>query len=299
MEKRQLPEDFKDFIQYLNSNNVEYLLIGGWAVSIYGNPRLTKDIDFLISVKEENIVKFKKAMEEFGAPPVDIEGLKKNKDSFIRMGVSPIQIDVLQEASGIIMEECYKRKNILELDGLKINIISIKDLIINKRAAGRDQDITDANKLEKLMKINKNQYISLIQNESNNKKTSFEYLNNIETINERIEKLISYKHEVKNEVLVDFRGNKIKINKTEIISEKDNICKFVCIDKKNKNIYILQQIKDNNTERWYFDKDFNKISSIEFIKQYRVWEIENKKNKDINKKNENNDVSDGQSGGSR
>jgi len=46
MEKWQLPEDFKGFIKFLNSNNVEYLLVGGWAVSIYGNPRLTKDIDF-------------------------------------------------------------------------------------------------------------------------------------------------------------------------------------------------------------------------------------------------------------
>jgi len=73
MEKRQLPEDFKDFIKFLNSNDVEYLLIGGWAVSIYGNPRLTKDIDFLISSKDENIYKLKKALEEFGVPPIDIE----------------------------------------------------------------------------------------------------------------------------------------------------------------------------------------------------------------------------------
>ena len=168
MEKRQLPEDFKEFIQYLNLNDVEYLLIGGWAVSIYGNPRLTKDIDFLISVKEKNIVKFKKAMEEFGAPPIDIEGFRKDKDSFIRMGVSPIQIDVLQEASGIIMDECYKRRNILDFDGLKINLISVKDLIINKRAAGRDQDTTDANKLEKLLNIKNNEYISLVQNKTIN-----------------------------------------------------------------------------------------------------------------------------------
>ena len=153
MEKRQLPEDFKEFVQFLNSNDVEYLLIGGWAVSIYGNPRLTKDIDFLISSKDENIDKLKKALEEFGVPLIDMEEFKKDKDSFIRIGVSPIQIDVLKEASGIIMEECYKRKKILNIDNIKIKIIAIKDLIINKRAAGRDQDITDANKLEKLMKI--------------------------------------------------------------------------------------------------------------------------------------------------
>jgi predicted nucleotidyltransferase len=155
MEKRQLPEDFKDFIRYLNSNNVEYLLIGGWAVSIYGNPRLTKDIDFLISSKYENIDKLKKALDDFGAPPIDIEKYKKEEDSVIRMGVSPIQIDIIKQAAGIIMEECYKRKEVIYLDDIEINIISIKDLIINKIAAGRDQDITDANILEKFIKLKK------------------------------------------------------------------------------------------------------------------------------------------------
>ena len=164
MEKRHLPEDFKEFVQFLNSNDVEYLLIGGWAVSIYGNPRLTGDIDFLISSKDENIGKLEKALEDFGAPYIDIEGFKKEKGSFIRMGVSPIQIDVLKEASGVIMEECYKRRNILIIDDIKINIISINDLIMNKRSSGREQDITDANKLEKLLNIDKNEYISMVNN---------------------------------------------------------------------------------------------------------------------------------------
>ena len=166
MEKRQLPEDFKDFVQFLNSNDVEYLLIGGWAVSIYGNPRLTKDIDFLISSKDDNIEKLKKTLDEFGAPPIDIEGFKKDKDSFIRMGVSPMQIDILKEASGIIMEECYKRKNIAIVDNININVISVRDLIMNKRVAGRDQDIADANKLEKLLLLNKNEYISIGQKDT-------------------------------------------------------------------------------------------------------------------------------------
>jgi len=51
MAKRQLPDDFKEFIQCLNSNDVRYLLVGGWAVGIYGHPRATKDIDFLIFVR--------------------------------------------------------------------------------------------------------------------------------------------------------------------------------------------------------------------------------------------------------
>ena len=57
MAKRQLPEDFKEFLKCLNSNRVRYLLIGGWAVGIHSNPRLTADIDFLIGIDEKNIGK--------------------------------------------------------------------------------------------------------------------------------------------------------------------------------------------------------------------------------------------------
>jgi len=70
MDQRQLPEDFKDFLNSLNSNNVEYLLVGGWEVAIYGYRRATKDIDFLISVDDENLTKLKKAFFEFGTPTI-------------------------------------------------------------------------------------------------------------------------------------------------------------------------------------------------------------------------------------
>ncbi len=65
---RQLPEDFKDFIKFLNGHNVRYLFVGGWAVGIYGNPRATKDIDFLIATDDENIENLQTALHKFGAP---------------------------------------------------------------------------------------------------------------------------------------------------------------------------------------------------------------------------------------
>ena len=65
MGRRPLPEDFKDFIRFLNSNEVEYLLVGGWAVGCYGNPRATKDIDFLIAVDDENLKRLEKTFNEF------------------------------------------------------------------------------------------------------------------------------------------------------------------------------------------------------------------------------------------
>jgi len=152
MVKKQLPDDFKEFIQSLNLNNVRYLLVGGWAVGLYGFPRATKDIDFLISVKNENLKKLKKALADFGGPPVDLEKFKE-KGYVIRIGNSPIQIDIINEADGINIEDCYKTKKIIKVDDIKINVISREDLIKNKMASCRSIDIADAEKLESMKQL--------------------------------------------------------------------------------------------------------------------------------------------------
>ena len=141
-----MPDDFKEFVQCLNSNNVEYLLVGGWAVGMYGHPRATKDIDFLISINDNNIKNLEKALLAFGSPPVDLERFKE-RGYVIRIGSSPIQIDIINEADGINMEDCYPRKEKINVDGIDIYIISREDLIKNKRASGRSMDIADAEKL--------------------------------------------------------------------------------------------------------------------------------------------------------
>jgi len=146
MEKQQLPEDFKEFIQCLNSNNVKYLLIGGWAVGLHGHPRSTKDIDFLISIDNNNLENLEKALTNFGAPPIDIDYLRE-KGNVIRFGVSPIQIDIINDADGIDIEDCYFKKEIITVENIEIPIISKSDLIINKRASGRQADLADVEKL--------------------------------------------------------------------------------------------------------------------------------------------------------
>ena len=154
MGKKQLPEEFKEFVQYLNKNKIKYLLVGGWAVGIYGHPRATKDIDFLFSNDEKNLKRIKKALDEFGSPPVDLEKFKEN-GYVIRIGSSPIQIDMINSADGIDINDCFKRKKILDIDGVKINVIAIDDLITNKKTSARNVDIADVDKLEKQKKIKK------------------------------------------------------------------------------------------------------------------------------------------------
>ena len=148
MARRPLPEDFKEFIDFLNANKVRYLLVGGWAVGIHGYPRATKDIDFLIAVDEKNLRKLKKALYEFGAPTIEMDHFTK-PGNFFRMGRSPVQIDIITDAAGIDIKECYKRRMTVVVDKTEISVISREDLIKNKQATGRIQDMADAETLEK------------------------------------------------------------------------------------------------------------------------------------------------------
>lgn len=147
MAKRRLPEDFQDFLRSLSSHEVRYLLLGGWAVGIYGFPRATKDIDFLIAIDDENLKRLGEALLEFGAPTVDMNNFRTLGQVF-RIGQSPMQIGIINEASGIDFEECYSRRNVVDVEGIAVSLISKADLIANKKAAGRHQDLADAERLQ-------------------------------------------------------------------------------------------------------------------------------------------------------
>lgn len=147
MAPKQLPVDFKEFIQCLNKHRVKYLLVGGWALGVYGNPRATKDIDFLIAVDKSNITQLQKALLEFGAPTVNAEVFEEIGNVF-RLGSSPIQIDIINQADGISIDESYKRRVNIKLDDIVIPVISKADLILNKRSSGRLKDLADVESLE-------------------------------------------------------------------------------------------------------------------------------------------------------
>jgi hypothetical protein len=136
MGKMRLPEEFKEFINLLNANHVKYLLLGGWAVGYYSNPRATKDIDFFVYTDDSNLKKLKKVFHDFKSPPTNIEILKEEK-GYLFIGSPPLRIEVISNADGINIKDCYKRRNIIEIDDVKINIISKNDLITNKKSTNR------------------------------------------------------------------------------------------------------------------------------------------------------------------
>ena len=144
-----LNQDFREFIEQLNEKKVKYLVVGGYAVAFHGYPRYTKDIDFWIWLNEENADRMLKALKDFG---FDSLGIKKDdfldEDMVIQLGYPPNRIDLLTDVSGVEFEACYQQKVQVEINGLNINFIDLENLIQNKRASGRTQDLADAENLE-------------------------------------------------------------------------------------------------------------------------------------------------------
>jgi len=144
----RLPSDFKDFLKLLNANRVEYLLIGGYAVGYYGYPRATGDMDIWVAVNPGNAKKIVVALKEFGfaVPELSAE-LFMRQNQIIRMGLPPMRIELTTTISGVSFEECYADRVIAELDGVKVNLIDLKHLKINKKASGRYKDLNDLENL--------------------------------------------------------------------------------------------------------------------------------------------------------
>lgn len=147
MGKKQLPAEFKEFIRLLNSAKVKYVVLGGWAVNLYSNPRATADIDFFVSIDEKNVQKILGVLAEFGLKNVPLEYFLE-KGNVVRMGMPPTRIEILTGATGIQFDECYQSRKRIKLDDISINFISKKLLIKNKKAAGRPKDIADVDALQ-------------------------------------------------------------------------------------------------------------------------------------------------------
>ena len=143
------PPDFVEFLQLLNANEVEYLVVGGYAVGIHGHPRFTGDLDIWLKISDENATKILKTVNEFG-----FGSLGFTKDDFltdenvIQLGYPPMRIDLLTDIDGVSFESCFENKKIQEIDDIVINFIGYWDLLKNKKATGRTKDAADAEELE-------------------------------------------------------------------------------------------------------------------------------------------------------
>lgn len=147
--KFKLEIDFIDFLRLCNEHHVKYLVVGGYAVSIHGYPRYTKDLDVCIESSEENAEKMVDVISDFG-----LGSLKLTKEDFLKknfitqLGYEPLRIDILNEVDGVSFSAAWQNKREVVYEGLKINFIGYNELLVLKQLAGRSQDLTDIKKLE-------------------------------------------------------------------------------------------------------------------------------------------------------
>ncbi len=148
MAKTSLPQDFKDFLKLLNAHEVNYLLIGGYAVGYHGYPRATSDLDIWVEISRENAKKLVVVLKAFGfdLPEVE-ESLFLQQDKVLRMGNAPIRIELLTTISGVDFQTCNKARIEDRIDGVKMNIIDLENLKKNKKASGRFKDLDDLERL--------------------------------------------------------------------------------------------------------------------------------------------------------
>ena len=148
MEQIEFPQDFSEFLKLLNDHHVDYLLVGGFAVAIYGYPRATADMDIWVARKRANAERLVACLREFGfdTPSLKPE-LFDDPDRIIRMGEAPLRIEILSEIDGVVFEDCMSRAEIQNVDGTPVRVISLEDLKTNKRSSGCPKDLDDLENL--------------------------------------------------------------------------------------------------------------------------------------------------------
>lgn len=147
----RVEKDFKEFIELLNKNKAQYLIIGGFAFSFYAEPRFTKDIDILIGQTKENAKKIIDSIKDFGFSDLDLtEKDFLESEQIIQLGLAPLRIDILTSIKGMDFQELWNNRVTGNYGNIEVNFISKKDLIHSKRKSGRKQDLADIEKLEKI-----------------------------------------------------------------------------------------------------------------------------------------------------
>lgn len=144
-----LSQDFKEFIQSLNSNDVRYLVIGGYALAVHGCPRYTKDLDIWLDNSEANSNRVVSALRDFGFGSLGLTSAEfVTSGQVIQLGYPPNRIDLITSADGVDFNSCYEARVRFCIDTIDVDFIDVESLKANKRATGRLQDLADIAALE-------------------------------------------------------------------------------------------------------------------------------------------------------
>lgn len=137
-----LSKDFKEFVELLNSNAVEYLIVGSYALAAHGYPRYTGDLDIRLDPAPENVRRGLAALQAFGFGSIGLSEADFQKPgAVVQLGYPPARIDLLTGIDGVRFAECYPRRQIIKLGGVDLPIPHLGDFKANMRASGRAKDL--------------------------------------------------------------------------------------------------------------------------------------------------------------
>ncbi|MBL0170623.1 MAG: hypothetical protein IPP90_07810 [Gemmatimonadaceae bacterium] len=149
----ELPQDFLEFITMLNAHQVEYVIVGGYALGAHGYVRATGDIDFLYRLTSLNVTRLCAALGQFGAPSQLIDHTELlDPDAVTFFGVPPYRIDLMSSISGVESESVFATAIEDTMAGQRVRVIGRQALETNKRASGRDKDLRDLRALARMDK---------------------------------------------------------------------------------------------------------------------------------------------------
>lgn len=144
----ELTDDFREFLKLLNARHVDYLLVGGFAVSFHGYPRATQDIDLWVRNSPDNADRIVLAIRDFGFSTPNLSAdLFQQEGKIVRMGHPPIRIEIMTRIDGVTFDQCRPNRIVADVDGIAVPVIGLADLIANKRASGRHKDLDDIENL--------------------------------------------------------------------------------------------------------------------------------------------------------
>ncbi|MDZ4809445.1 MAG: hypothetical protein SGI96_14425 [Bacteroidota bacterium] len=148
-----LEKDFADFVELLNKHEVDYMVIGGYALAFHGEPRTTGDMDIWIDCTPANAIKMVEVITDFGMSSLGFQPADFLEPGIItQIGYPPLRIDILNEIDGVKFQEATKNKQYFKEGKQVIPFIGVQDFIKNKEAVGRKKDLEDVKKVRpKLM----------------------------------------------------------------------------------------------------------------------------------------------------
>ncbi len=143
-------KDFEDLLGYFNARGVEYLVVGAHAFAFHAKPRFTKDLDLLVRSSPENARRILQALDDFGFGSVGLSAQDfVGPEQIIQLGVAPNRVDLITSIDGVSFEDAWEGRVAGRYGAHPAFFLGLRELVRNKRASGRPQDLADLAELRR------------------------------------------------------------------------------------------------------------------------------------------------------